>query len=426
LLNGNYVMTYEFCGAPEGGCSVYYKISADPENFGAATGQVLKATDGTIPSGSPFITWLPTGGPEGTLVVSSDSVNNVFLNAQGGAPNAWTQIQSIVPGGYSRDMVPLADGHSLEIFSGGHNANTLNPLTYATIDIGGGISDGATYTLSNANSGLLLTVPGGTTTNGTAATQQNADNATDQQWRFAEQADGYFKVYNVASGKVLGVQNQSTANGAAVLQWDDNGTLDHEWAVAPNPVGGFTLTNHLSNAYLEIPNASTTVGTAADQWSNTGCGCQRWNFTETALPTLTTGQYVLVNKNSGQYLEIPNASTAAGKQADQWADSAFSCQFWTFHAATGGAYTLQNVNSGLDLDTANASNGAAVVQNAASGATSQKWTLLSEGGGYYKLVNAGSGLVAGIGGSSTAEGAGVIQWTNVSVNDQLWQIERVN
>jgi hypothetical protein len=323
-------------------------------------------------------------------------------------------------------MLPLADGHSLLVLSGGYNGSTRNPLTYGTIDLGGGVSDGATYTMANATSSLMLTIPGGSTTNGTAATQQSTDNANDQQWRFARQPDGYFKIFNVAGGKVLGVQNQSTANGAAILQWDDNGTLDHEWAVAPDPAGGFTATNHISGAYLEIPNASTAAGTAADQWSATGCACQRWNLTETTLPPLGTGQYVLVNKNSGQYLEIPRASTTAGTQADQWPDSACGCQLWTFHAAAGGAWTLQNVNSGLDLDTANASSGAAVVQNAASGAASQQWTLLNEGGGYYKLANVGSGFVAGVGGSSTTAGAGIIQWTNVNVNDQLWQIARVN
>ncbi|MGR6974820.1 RICIN domain-containing protein [Streptomyces cynarae] len=61
-----------------------------------------------------------------------------------------------------------------------------------------------------------------------------------------------------------------------------------------------------------------------------------------------------------------------------------------------------------------------------STATSQRWTLTSAGGGYYKLVNGGSGLLAGVAQSSTANGASVIQWNDVGVDDQLWQIVRVN
>ncbi|MEU1268476.1 RICIN domain-containing protein [Streptomyces sp. NPDC005799] len=428
LPNGKYVMTYEYGGAPEKNFAVYYKISADPEAFGSVTGQVLKATDGYVPSSAPYVTWLPTGGANGTLVVSANSTGDLFLNTQNGAANAWTRIQSNVAGGYSRGMLPLPDGHSLEVFSGGYNGSSLNPVTYSTIDLGGGINDGATYTVSNAGSNLALTIAGGTTTNGTYATQQNTDNATDQQWKFVLQPSGYFKIYNVASGKVLGVENQSTANGAKILQWDDNGTLDHEWSVTPSPSGGFTAVNRLTGKYLEIPGASTAVGTVAGQWDGTGCACQRWNLTQTALPTLSTGQYVLVNKNSGKYLEIPAASTTAGTAADQWQNSACDCQLWTFQSQSGGAWTLQNVHSALRLDIGNASTaaGAAVVQNSASAGASQRWTLTSAGGGYYKLLNVGSGLVAGVAQSSTANGASVIQWNDVSVDDQLWKIVRVN
>ncbi|MBE8472162.1 RICIN domain-containing protein [Streptomyces justiciae] len=428
LPNGNYVMSYEYCNAPEGGCSVYYKISADPEGFGSVTGRVLRSTDGVIPSGAPFITWLPTGGPNGTLVLSGESQNDLFVNTENGAANAWNRMRSNVAGGYSRGMLPLPDGHSLMVFSAGRARSTgVNPVTYSVVDLGGGISNGATYTAANANSGLRLTIAGGSTTNGTTATQQATTNATDQQWRFVQQSSGYFKIFNVASGKVLGVENQSTADGARVLQWDDNGTLDHEWAVAPHPEGGYTITNRVTGKYLEIPNASTTAGAGAAQWSGTGCACQRWNLAQTALPPLGTGQYVLVNKNSGKYLDIPQASTATNTAVNQWRNSGCFCQLFTFQSAGNGAWTLKNVNSGLNLDIRDASSaaGAVVVQNTASTADSQKWTLV-DAGGYYKLRNVNSALVVGIAQSSTADGAAVIQWNSVDVDDQLWKIVRIN
>ncbi|MDN0198183.1 RICIN domain-containing protein [Streptomyces sp. S.PNR 29] len=428
LPNGNYVMTYEYGGAPEKNFAVYYKISSDPEGFGSAPGQVLRATDGYVPSSSPYITWLPTGGPNGTLAVSAYSSTDLFLNTQNGAANAWTRIASTVPGGYTRAMVPLADGHSLEVFSGGYLNTTQNPVTYGTIDLTGGISDGATYTMSNAHSGLKLAIAGGSPTNGTFATQQNADNATDQQWRFDLQPSGYFKIFNVATGKVLGVKDQWPGDGAKILQWDDNGTLDHEWAVAPDPAGGFTAVNRLTGKYLEIPNASTTVGQAADQWGSTGCDCQRWNLTQVALPPLGTGQYVLVNKNSGKFLEMPGATTAVGAQAGQWVNTACNCQMWTFQSAGSGAWKMKNVRSNLFLDVNGSSNaaGAAVIQNTSSGATSQQWTLTDAGGGYYKLVNTNSGLVADVASASTANGALIVQSTGTANDSQLWKIVRIN
>ncbi|MFI1354411.1 RICIN domain-containing protein [Streptomyces sp. NPDC020898] len=429
LPNGNYIMTYEYGGSPAGNFAVYYKISADPEAFGSVTGVSLRSTDGLVPTSTPYVTWLPTGGPNGTLVVGAYSTADLFLNTQNGAANAWTRISSNVVGGYSRGMLPLTDGHSLLVLSGGSGgSNVRNPVTYSTIDLGGGISDGATYTLSNAGSDLNLTIVGGSTTNGAAATQQTTTNATDQRWRFVQQASGYFKIFNVASGKVLGVENQSTANGARILQWDDNGTLDHEWAVAPHPAGGYTVTNRVTGKLLEIPSASTAPGTTAVQWSGTSCGCQRWDFTQTALPPLGTGQYILVNKNSGKYLDIPQGSTATNTAVNQWRNSACVCQLFTFQSAGSGAWNIKNVNSSLNLDIRNSAGtaGAAVVQNTASSADSQKWTLTDAGDGYYRLRNVNSTLVAGVAESSTADGAGVVQWNSVAVDDQLWKIVRIN
>ncbi|MGQ4390059.1 RICIN domain-containing protein [Streptomyces sp. SAS_270] len=429
LPNGKYVLSYEYGGAPEGNFSVYYKMSSDPEAFGSATGIPLRTTDGVVPQSAPYMTWLPTGGPAGTLVVSANSADDLFINTQNGAANTWTRINAGVAGGYSRGMTPLTDGHSLLVLSAGRGGSNLsNPVTYSTIDLGGGISDGATYTLSNATSNLMLSNAGASTTNGTYATQQNANNADEQKWKFVQQPSGYFTISNLAGGKVLGVENQSTANGAKILQWDDNGTPDHQWAISPHPAGGFSLVNRLTGKYLEIPGASTTAGTTAGQWDATSCACQRWNLTQTALPPLGTGQYVLVNKNSGKYLEIPASSTAPGKAADQWQNSACTCQLWTFQAQSGSAWTLHNAHSNLSLDVSNASTsaGAALVQNTSSAANSQKWTLNSAGGGYYKLVNAGSGLVAAVAQSSTANGAAVIQWGDAGIDDQLWKIVRVN
>ncbi|MFM9557894.1 MULTISPECIES: RICIN domain-containing protein [Streptomyces] len=429
MPNGKYIMTYEYGGSAAGNFAVHYKISDDPEAFDSVTGVPLRTTDGQVPQGTPYITWLPTGGPNGTLVTTAHSSDDLFVNTQNGAADTWTRMPSNVGGGYSRGLLPLADGHSLMVFSAGFGGdNKRNPVTYSTVDFGGSISDGATYTMTNANSALNLTIAGGSTTNGTTATQQSPTTSTNQQWRFEQQSSGYFKIFNVASGKVLGVQNQSTANGAAVLQWDDNGTLDHEWAVAPHPSGGYSITNRISGKLLEIPSASTTVGTGAVQWSGTTCGCQRWNLAQTALPPLGTGQYVLVNKNSGKYLDIPAGSTTAGTAVGQWQNTFCACQLFTFQSAGSGSWTIKNAKSNLNLDIQGSSSaaGAALVQNTASGADSQKWTLTDGGGGYYKLRNVNSTLVAGVAQSSTANGAAVVQWGTAGLDDQLWKIVRVN
>ncbi|MFM9732642.1 substrate-binding domain-containing protein [Streptomyces niveiscabiei] len=138
------------------------------------------------PASEPPVDWLPTGGPNGTLVATAHSSDDLFVNTRNGAADTWTRMPSNAGGGYSRGLLPLADGHSLMVFSTGFGGdNRRNPVTYSTVDFGGGISEGATYTMTNASSALNLAIAGGST-----ATQQTPTATADQQWRFEQQSFG--------------------------------------------------------------------------------------------------------------------------------------------------------------------------------------------------------------------------------------------
>lgn len=140
--NGNYIMTYEKCGVEN--CNVAYKIGPDPENFGSETPVDLTTKDGLRSSSSPYVVWLPTGGPNGTLAVSAYGADKVlFLNTQNGEQGTWTVIKSNTEGGYSRGLVPMSDGHSLFVISGGPlGTDKTNSVTYGIVDLRGGISSG--------------------------------------------------------------------------------------------------------------------------------------------------------------------------------------------------------------------------------------------------------------------------------------------
>ncbi|HEY1216272.1 MAG TPA: RICIN domain-containing protein, partial [Bryobacteraceae bacterium] len=426
--NGNYIMTYEYGGAPEGGFAVYYKIASDPENFGSVAGIALKATDGTVPTSSPYVVWLPTGGANGTLAVSANSTTSLFLNTQNGTSGTWTKFNSNAAQGYSRGLVPLSDEHTLFVISGGPIGGTANTVTYGTVDLGGGISDGAVYKLNNVNSNLVLDINGGSTSQGASAVQATDAGTTDQQWRFNLLADGYYKITNSKSGLVLGITNESTSNGAVALQWGDNGTPDHEWAVQNTTQGGYKIINKNSGLNLEVYQASTASGATVDQWQDTGNSNQRWNFTQISPPSFTTGTFVLINKNSGKYLDVYQDSTANGATIDQWSDTGYNCQIWTLQATDSGYYRITSVNSGKELDVSGGSTsaGAPVIQWQNNGGNNQQWKPVDAGGGYFKLVNRNSGLVLGINGGSTSDGATALQATDNGTTDHLWQLVRID
>jgi hypothetical protein len=43
-----------------------------------------------------------------------------------------------------------------------------------------------------------------------------------------------------------------------------------------------------------------------------------------------------------------------------------------------------------------------------------------------RIKNVNSGLNAGVAQSSTVDGASVVQWNDLNVDDQLWKIVRIN
>ncbi len=172
INGGQRIMTYEYCNAPGGSCPVYYKIASDPENFGAATGQQIVLNDGSKPCCQPYVVWTPSGGADGTIVVTDGGQTALAVNTAGGAAGSWKSEGSNAPGGYSRSLM-MPDGNTVMTLTGGyHDSTYLNQVQFAFDNIAPGVSTGATYTLTNAYSAFNL---GATATaNGTPVVQLTA------------------------------------------------------------------------------------------------------------------------------------------------------------------------------------------------------------------------------------------------------------
>ncbi|ORY13961.1 hypothetical protein BCR34DRAFT_586178 [Clohesyomyces aquaticus] len=139
LPNGKYMMTYEYGGGPAITSSyqfpVYYKIVSDPEKFGLATGISIKGTDGTIPNGSPYIVWSEVGGANGTLILSTGTGPDLFLNTNLGE-GAWRRVTSKEGTSYTRHLRVLKDQTKLLIMGGGKlPPSTTNKITVTVMDI---------------------------------------------------------------------------------------------------------------------------------------------------------------------------------------------------------------------------------------------------------------------------------------------------
>ncbi|KAK3717728.1 hypothetical protein LTR37_005499 [Vermiconidia calcicola] len=137
LPDGNWILTYEFYGAPEEAFAVYYRISPDPLTFDQREGVFLSPRDGTIPVGSPYNVWTPAGGPHGTIVVSDGNHRELYLNKELGAPDAWTSLATPAGTSYTRSLLVLSNNPSrIMIIGGGVLGGENNSVLVTTIDLG--------------------------------------------------------------------------------------------------------------------------------------------------------------------------------------------------------------------------------------------------------------------------------------------------
>jgi hypothetical protein len=89
-----------------------------------------------------------------------------------------------------------------------------------------------------------------------------------------------------------------------------------------------------------------------------------------------------------------------------------------------GWFSLVNRHSGKALDVLGSStaDGADVVQWSPHGGANQQWRFVDSGGGWYRLVNRHSGRALDVLGFSTAAGADVVQWTDLNGTNQQWRL----
>ena len=103
-----YMLSYEFCGSPAGGCPATYRLSTDPTTFLSAADHTLTTTSGYTPGGSPYSVWYQyPSSSVGSVIVSTNSDTVLFVskdNAQ-----TWTSVDKGQYTGQSRHLMLFND-----------------------------------------------------------------------------------------------------------------------------------------------------------------------------------------------------------------------------------------------------------------------------------------------------------------------------
>lgn len=186
------------------------------------------------------------------------------------------------------------------------------------------------YKLTCRRNGLCLDDLGGSTTVGSNIGQYNDNGLDTQRWKMPVQPDGSgivsgatYKLTNVQSGLCLDDSGGSLNAGTAVEQWTDNGQEPQHWKIEATGSGTYILTCQRNAFCLDNPNGSTTPGTKLQLWYANTSPAQQWRIERQA-----DGTYKLTNVAANLCLDDPAGSTSPGTIMQLGTDNGMAPQRW--------------------------------------------------------------------------------------------------
>ncbi len=321
MQDGRYLATFEVVNRPsqsQNTAPVYFKTSPDGLNWSpvASIGTKVALKDGRGIGSTPFVKWVPTGGPKGMVIIASkwsldaagniDGGQNFYVNYNLGdgpwerLPFAVTYDASDTQGGsftgFAQGFDTSVDGRALY-----QATNVENPVTtYNDVRVGSIPLEAQQYeaerairqdaalvndtdacngakvgNINNAGSSVTFTVkvPAAGTytlnmryTNGTGANSSHSvkvNGGTSTTLNYPATVDwGRYGWAQMTTTLAAGTNNVSFTKGSSYAELDALHVYSPSAALDPQ----FRVTNRNSGKSLEIVGASTTDGAGAGQW----------------------------------------------------------------------------------------------------------------------------------------------------------------
>lgn len=144
------------------------------------------------------------------------------------------------------------------------------------------IINGAGYTIRNANSHLLMQVPGTSPGSGTSVRQGDGTNAGPVTWKVKDAGLGYHFLLTRSGYEThaLEVRNGDNYNGADLIIADPNGSDRQKFRLEYNDNGFFRIMTKASNgtSCADVEGFSVVEGGNIFQWEYLGGLNQQWRF----------------------------------------------------------------------------------------------------------------------------------------------------
>ncbi|WP_373688858.1 carbohydrate-binding protein [Verrucosispora sioxanthis] len=252
-----------------------------------------------------------------------------------------------------------------------------------------------------------------------------------------------------------GIETEPSSEGGMNVGWIDNGDYIKVKGVAfgtgattfsarvASATSGGRIEVRLDSASGPLVGTCTVAGTGGWQtWTTTSCGVSGATGTRDLYLRFAGGSgslfnvnwwqfagggsaptaYRIVNRNSGQVVDVqqPNLDNLA--VIGQWSSNGNAWQQWRFLDAGSGNVRLQSVHSGkcVDVRDVSTADGAQIIQYTCHDGLNQVFSWRSTGDGYHQLVNVNSNKCLNVVGGSTAAGAALEQRTCGSAASMQW------
>ncbi len=279
--DGKWLLPYEYWG---GGANTRYALADSPLKFhrGSVGTPVasLPVTAGSRPltgGGSPVIIKLP----DGRLVYNASNSGSVWVNASGRSDGTWTEYQTTLGPGYTRNLQYVEGTGRIAILR--HQGTS--EIAYAEVDLGH--SEGAYYQLVNRKTGQVI----GTGNKTNDANLGNADvpdvvlenpgaaaNKDTQYWHLTKEPNGGITLLNKSGGRSASIWTANPTVGQRIGQWVDNNPTG-AWKLVKTSRGDYKFQAFKNaNVYLTgtSPGAPLTLQNAVED------GSQDWQLVQQA------------------------------------------------------------------------------------------------------------------------------------------------
>ncbi len=184
----------------------------------------------------------------------------------------------------SENNLPLGTSYDYAV-AAVDTSNNMSPLSKTVkVSVPKSVSfdTNAIYKLVNKKSGKVLAASQGTYQPGVPFVQYNYSKQGSQHFKMVDAEDGSYRIYTLPGNMLVQVGDAAMNSGARVSQWSDNGSDGCKWIMLFQRPGEYMIVNKNSGQVLSVVGASTEHGATMEQTVFVNDDSQLWQIE--ALP----------------------------------------------------------------------------------------------------------------------------------------------